>query len=271
MRNIFTTRGLAALADFASSNVLLGFDYDGTLAPIVADPARARIWPRARELLRRVARSYPCIVISGRAYDDITKRLARLPVWHVFGNHGSEPWAARPSAAATVSGWDRRLRARLRNFQGIVIENKTYSIAIHYRREHDHPTAQRAISAAVRGLANVRVRGGDHAINLIVADAPDKGATLQHARRVLACDRAIFVGDDETDEDAFESAPPTHLLGIRVGRTRDSGARFCLRSQRDIDGLLRVLLECRVHRGAPEKDITPGECVGRQCHFGSHR
>lgn len=91
MRNILTKTNLATLTDFASSSVLLAFDYDGTLAPIAPNPADARMRATTRQLLTRVARIYPSVVISGRAHHDLAKRLGRLPLWEVFGNHGAEP------------------------------------------------------------------------------------------------------------------------------------------------------------------------------------
>lgn len=62
---------------------------------------------------------------------------------------------------------------------------------------------------------------------------------------MLECDTAIYVGDDGTDESAFGSAPPESLLAIRVGKTGETRARFCLERQADINALLRVLLALR--------------------------
>src|SRR5262245_22056428 len=70
------------LAGFAHSNVLLAFDYDGTLAPIAPTPDAAQMRRDTRQLLTQVARLYPCIVISGRALDDLTRRFSRIPVWY---------------------------------------------------------------------------------------------------------------------------------------------------------------------------------------------
>jgi trehalose-6-phosphatase len=76
MRHILAKRHLPTLAHFASSNVLLAFDYHGTLASITSQPARAHLRDRTRRLLIAVARRYPCIAISGRGRDDVEKRLA---------------------------------------------------------------------------------------------------------------------------------------------------------------------------------------------------
>jgi trehalose 6-phosphate phosphatase len=233
------------LGSFALSNVLLAFDYDGTLAPIAASPARARLRSTTSTLLRRVATHYPCVVISGRALADISQRLQKIPLWYVFGNHGSEP-AVAPAPVDCTSEWLRVLRSALPADSGIVIEDKDHSIAVHYRRAPDPEGASEAIMRVAATLPGARVVGGRKAVNLLRRDAPDKGSALKYAMRAFACDVAMYVGDDDTDEDAFRALPPERLLGIHVGRApAGSHARFHLQGQRDIDLLLQRLLALR--------------------------
>ena len=59
----------------------------------------------------------------------------------------------------------------------------------------------------------------------------------------------MYVGDDETDEDAFGSGQPAQLLSIRIGRPAATSARYSLERQEDIDALLRALLLARDERG----------------------
>jgi trehalose 6-phosphate phosphatase len=235
-------RDLATLQGFALSNVLLAFDYDGTLAPIAATPGAARMRAETRHLLQRVASCYPCVVISGRALDDVTRRLAGVPVWYVFGNHGLEPAGGRPSL---VSSWRAILEDSLPDTEGLVIEDKGHSITIHYRDVHDKAEAMTAIQAAIAALPGARALPGVEAISLLPGGARHKGIALQEARRRFSCDTAMYVGDDGTDEDAFASAGPEQLLSIRVGRGGRSKARYCLERQQDIDTLLRVLVATR--------------------------
>ena len=144
MPDILARRHAPALAHFASSNVLLAFDYDGTLAPITAHPERARIRERTRRLLVAAAIRYPCIVI-GRGWSDVAARLDGIPLWHVYGNHGLEPWAQNAAHAATVRQWVDRLGC-LRVYPGLAIEDKTYSVAIHYRLVRRKRGVRRAIA-----------------------------------------------------------------------------------------------------------------------------
>jgi trehalose 6-phosphate phosphatase len=68
---------------------------------------------------------------------------------------------------------------------------------------------------------------------------------LRRIREEQICDTAIYVGDDETDEDVFHLDEPGQLLTIRVGGSPTTRAMFCLRSQGEIDQLLRCLVKMR--------------------------
>jgi len=242
---ILSRRHLPVLAQFAAANVLLAFDYDGTLAPIASTPGRARMRATTRRLLTRLAKCYPCVVISGRPLADLTRRLRQVPVWHLVGDHGYESRGETPKPTGHVREWVGRLRELLPANKGLLIERKRNSITVHYRHARDKRRLVTVITDAVRQLPGARAINGAEAINIIPAQGPNKGIALQQACRVFACDAALYVGDDDTDEDAFASAGPERLLSIRVGTRRPSMARYRLRRQEDLDLLLRALLELR--------------------------
>jgi trehalose 6-phosphate phosphatase len=250
MHHILAKRHSHKLAEFASSNVLLAFDYDGTLAPIVERPSLARMRPATRRLLAAVARRYPCVVISGRARQDLARRVGGVPVWHLSGNYGLEPWAQDAAYPPQVNEWVRQLERTLPAHQGITIENKTYSVTLHYRLAKHQRRAVKAIKQAISALRGARTLGGKHAISLVPRDAPSKGIALERARRLLACDTAIYVGDDDTDEEAFKAGRSDRLLGIRIGARARSRARYHLKDQDEIDDFLKTLIEFRPLRGA---------------------
>jgi trehalose 6-phosphate phosphatase len=247
MNHILSSENRPILERFARSNLLVGFDYDGTLAPIVARPDLAEMRASTRQLLRALALRYPCTVISGRARADVMSRLGSLPVLHVSGNHGLEPWAEKASYAAQVHDWVVRLTRDLAELPGVVVENKVYSMAVHYRLASDKTRALHAINKAIERLPGVRPIPGKDVVSLVPRDAPGKGAALEGARRLLVCETALYVGDDDTDEDAFRSAPPARLLSVRVGPSSRSRATYALKNQREIDGLLRQLVALRPH------------------------
>jgi len=245
MQTILADQQRALLAGFAHANVLLAFDYDGTLVPIAPTPAEPRMRETTRRLLIEAARLYPCVIISGRALDDLSERLAGVPVWYLFGNHGLEPPPPGTVSPTPASEWARELERRLPDDPGIVIEDKRYSLTIHYRNARDKRRAVEAIDRAVARLPGARALGGAEAVSLLPRGGGNKGVALQQACRWFACDSAIYVGDDATDEDAFSSTYPEKLLTIRVGAAADSHARFHLASQDEIDSLLEILVDVR--------------------------
>jgi trehalose 6-phosphate phosphatase len=245
MTYLFTRSNRELLEIFAWSNVLLAFDYDGTLAPLVHTPNEATMRASTRRLLRRVSELYPCVVISGRSRGDAIGRLRGVDLCRVVGNHGAEPSPAGAAMRRRVRQWLPVLEARLSRRQGVIVEYKRHSVAVHYRQSRHRSAARQAILAAARSLEDVRVIGGKLVVNLLVPDAPHKGLALERERAHFACDTVIYVGDDDTDEDVFQLDRPGRLLSIRVGRKRQSEAPYYIRNQAEIDKLLGALVALR--------------------------
>lgn len=250
MRYIFSAGNRNVLKKFAIPDTLVALDFDGTLAPIVRERNRAALRQTTRKLLAELAGQFPCVVISGRTRNDVQRRLRGTGIKDIVGNHGIEPWSTDPAMEKAVRCWLPLLRAALRQFRGVEIEDKRFSVAMHYRRERHKQRARRAIIAVSRELDAVRLIGGKQVINILPARAPHKGLAFEHQLMHSCCNRAIYVGDDDTDEDVF--ALPLHgrLLTIRVGLNRESLAGYYIRSQRDIDRLIRQLMESRARQCA---------------------
>lgn len=246
MKSILSQANREVLEQFVWSNVLLAFDYDGTLAPIVTDPERATMRQATRELLGELTRHYRVIVISGRAQPDVLERLRGLGVQEVVGNHGMEPWHASGRHIAEVQRWRPVLEACVASLRGVTIEDKSFSVAIHYRQSREKKKARAEILKAAAALGDVRVIGGKQVVNILPKDAPHKGIALERERERLRCDTAIYVGDDETDEDVFTLDQPGRLLTVRVGAKRTSAASYCIPDQLAMDELLRMLLDLRL-------------------------
>ncbi len=249
MKNILADVNRLVLEQFAWSNAVLAFDYDGTLAPIVPRPERAVMRESTRRLLEELSEAYPCIVISGRSQADVARRLRGTRVHEVIGNHGIEPWKANHQLQREVQRWHPLLAGQLSSLRGVVIEDKMFSIAVHYRQSREKRVAIAAILEAARALGDVRIVGGKQVVNILPANAPNKGSALMRERARLGCDTAIYIGDDETDEDVFVLDQPGQLLSIRVGHRPGSAARYFLRTQSDVDVLMRLLVELRRSAG----------------------
>ena len=231
---------------FARPGTLLGLDYDGTLAPIKRRPETARLSDSTRTLLRHVALEYPTVLITGRARRDARHLLGDLTDIEIIGSHGVEGLEApHKSLEARVAGWRAVLDRRLGAQPGIVIEDKRYSLSVHYRLSPRPSAARVAVMRAVTALQGARMVGGKSVINLLPHGAPHKGAALLAACGRHHSPRAIYVGDDETDEDVFALSQPEKVLTVRVGQRRGSAASYYLRTRGDVDKLLRLLLTRR--------------------------
>jgi trehalose 6-phosphate phosphatase len=256
MRYILARGTRDVLKQFGRSRVLLAFDYDGTLAPIVPDPARAAMRASTRALLERIAERYPCMVISGRSRADARRRLRGARTVEVVGNHGIEPWQTSTRSLQVVQRWRPVLARALARWPDVTVEDKGYSLAVHYRRSREKKNVRVAIDRVVSRLGEVRIIRGKQVVNLLPEDAPHKGVALEKARSRFGCDTAIYVGDDRTDEDVFGLDQPGQLLTVRVGKNSDSRAAYYLRDQREIDRFLRVLLAVR----PPQRHTSVESC-----------
>lgn len=251
MNHILDPGNVDVLAQYAWSRVLLAFDFDGTLAPIVAEREDARMRPTTRALLEQLCRRYPCAVISGRSCSDVAARLDGLSLRYIIGNHGLEPSEHISRFESEVAAVRPALEARLRDEGGVDIEDKRFSLAIHYRRSRRKRAARQAIHEAVASLpVPMRLVPGKLVVNVIPQSAPHKGDALIRTREQERADTAIYIGDDVTDEDVFALDQPGRLLSIRVGHSEASSAEYFLRDQREVDALLRRLVQLRLENDA---------------------
>lgn len=246
MRRMLATSEREVLAQLTGARVLLAFDFDGTLAPIVEDPARAQMRSVTAAHLAALCRRYPCAVISGRSRADVGRRLGAARPAYVVGNHGLEPGNQLRRFEAETAQALALLTELLAGTQGLELEDKRYSLAIHYRRARRKRAARLTIAQAVAALPQrQRVVPGKLVVNVVPADAPNKGDALLALRARAGADTALYVGDDVTDEDVFRLDQPGRLVSVRVGASRASAAAYHLRDQREIDSLLARLIELR--------------------------
>lgn len=247
MTYLFAPVGRAALHAFATGSTLHAFDLDGTLAPIVADPAGIAIQDEVRQCLIQLNGMAPVAVITGRSRADALNHLGFNPHCLV-GNHGAEGLPGEDAAGQDFirlcQGWKEQLALLLPHMSasGISLEDKGETIALHYRHAPDTSKARGSIRDAIARLTPApRVVSGIFVENIAPQDAPHKGAALEILMGHLGCHRAIFVGDDVTDEDVFRLGNPA-ILGIRVEKDGGSAAGFYLQGQHEIIQLLHEMI-----------------------------
>jgi trehalose 6-phosphate phosphatase len=244
---LFSDVGQEALRRFVSRDTLFAFDLDGTLAPIVADPAEIRISKPVRSGLARLSRLAATAVITGRARSDALKHLGFEPRYLV-GNHGIEGLPGYPGQEqelrTTVEQWEGQLLTLLppEIKAAILLERKGFSLSLHYRHAHDPRAVHAALLAAIdRLLPPPRRVGGKFVENLIPREAPHKGDALLRLMELSGSPRAFFLGDDETDEDVFRLDSPC-ILPVCVGIERPTAAQYHLKEQSETARLLEEIL-----------------------------
>ena len=246
MRHLFSIDGEQALESVMQQRPLLAFDFDGTLAPIVPRPHEALVPITVSQGLAQLAQSLPVAVITGRSVADVRPRLGFEPRY-IVGNHGAEdPSVGPPSAAGqALDSLRHRIAARAEAVRrcGVEVEDKQYSIALHYRRAHDAGTALVCIEELLQGIEPALKRfGGKCVVNVLAMGLPDKGDALAALMRRAEAQAAVFVGDDVNDEAVFMRAEP-HWLTVKIGRDDPlSRAMFFLDSDAELAVVLQKML-----------------------------
>ena len=215
-------RALVQLA--RTPRLLVACDYDGTLAPIVADPHQAKPLPESVHAMRSLA-ALPATtagVISGRALRDLAT-LSRLPdEVHLVGSHGSEfdigfVHQLEPESTQLRTSLQQSLQDIVRGQPGVSLESKPASVAVHVRQAE--PSVGEQVLDAVRsGPATwdgVHVTDGKAVIEVAVVQT-DKGNALEALRHQVNATAAVFIGDDVTDEKAFARLQGPDR-GLKVG------------------------------------------------------
>ena len=180
-QHLLSPAGEAALHAALSNTPLLGFDFDGTLAPIVTQPSQARVSVAVARRLELLAQRLPVAVITGRDVQDVAKRLSFTPQY-IVGNHGAEDPSDAPRAEHLQRALDPlrervRLQATALTAAGVVVEDKHLSIALHYRCAPDQERAQALITSLLDAPGEptrTKVFGGKRVVNVMAHDAPDK-------------------------------------------------------------------------------------------------
>ncbi|GGC74386.1 trehalose-phosphatase [Hoyosella rhizosphaerae] len=232
--------------------LLIACDYDGTMAPIVADPDLAYPNSASVRALRALAAlpSTTAAVISGRALRDLAT-LSRLPVEvHLVGSHGSEfEVGFVHEISSNAKDLLKRLAAELSEVSdahpGTTVELKPASVALHVRRAESDETGEQALAAVRVGAATwdgVQVTEGKAVIELAVITT-DKGQALDILRHQEGASAAVFFGDDVTDEKAFRRLHGPDI-GVKVGGG-DTLAGFRIESTNDVAMALAYLFEER--------------------------
>ena len=240
--------------------ILIGCDFDGTLAPLAPHADEVCLPQTTRAVLTRLS-AQPGVTlafISGRGLADLRRRVDLPGAWYA-GNHGLEMTDFAGSIvfapAAVEAGPALRqvlaeLSPALQHLPGVWIEDKQLTLSVHYRQSAAscHAEVEQRVRSTVRGVTALEVRPAKCIWEVRPAIDWDKGSVLRCflEQTRIPSHAAAFMGDDITDQDAFRELPDgwTFFVGDDGGST----ARLHLRDPQDSAELLQWLTEVRAAR-----------------------
>jgi trehalose 6-phosphate phosphatase len=253
-----------------AERVFCFLDYDGTLSPLAPTPDAAAPLAGTAPLLQELAGlpGTQVALVTGRTVADL-RRFLDVPGICYIGVHGLE--ISFPNGSVELSESVAMVRSVLRAIRrqveealggrpGILIEDKELALACHYRlASHADAASARRVVAAIaqsyqrRGVQIAVTHG--HAVIEIRSAFANKGKTV---RRLLGTHGPsalpVYIGDDQTDEDAFRLLPPESVT-IHVGpATTATAARYRLEDPGEVLRFLRAMVG---RRRRPEQ--VPGE------------
>jgi len=234
------------------------FDVDGTLSPIVNNPSHARVDIRFRSKLRQLSsrRGASVGILSGRSLA-MAQKMIRVPGLIYGGHHCLEIKGAglafvHPAAKhkkTLIENANSFLQACLRGVQGLVFENKGFSLSVHSRKlgENAQSRFRKTFIEFAKTkdfMTGLSVREGKRVFEILPKTNWNKGSALKVIRkRMPAKPMVLFAGDDHTDEDAFAALGKSDI-SIQIGFNPRSRACYYLKSQREVGRLLTEL--CKI-------------------------
>ncbi|MFT4042116.1 MAG: trehalose-phosphatase [Gordonia sp. (in: high G+C Gram-positive bacteria)] len=250
------------------ARLLVASDFDGCIAPIVSRPHDATPNAASITALRAAAdlTDTTAAVISGRALADLRLRTGlddarvRLVGSHgsefdegfshnQFGHNGANKAGFQQEITAAHTSLLTRVTAEFEsiahNHPGVSVETKPVSAALHVRNAAPDVAAA-ALSLARTGAATwsgVQVTEGKAVIELSVIET-SKGYALDLLRQEFAADAAIYLGDDVTDEKAFDHLRGEHDVSIKVGDGH-TAARYRIDSPDEVASVLWLVADSR--------------------------
>lgn len=235
--------------------LLVALDFDGTLAPEVDSPEKARALPEAVDAMRRLAAAprTRLALVSGRALASLLEVSEAGADVLLVGSHGvefrlDEPGAGLPLApdeVVRVGALRRALDAVVDELDEVWLEAKPAGFALHTplaSAEVAERAQADALAAAEAAVEGVTVRRGKNVLEFSVRSAT-KGEAVDQLRRYTQADAVLFAGDDVTDEDAFQ-ALLAHDVGVKCG-PGETAATFRVDAPEDVAHVLATLATFR--------------------------
>jgi trehalose 6-phosphate phosphatase len=242
-----------------NNNPVIFLDYDGTLSPIVARPEDAVLSEGMKRTLTELAKIYTVAVVTGRDKEDV-EQLVGIEELVYAGSHGyiiSGPdglFMEHPESEKIIPKLDeieKELQVVLEErTRGTQLDRKKYAIGIHYRnaRPQDEDVVKELVDEMLRKYPGHKKGAGKKIMEIKPDTDWHKGkAVLWIMKKLAAANNALalYIGDDITDEDAFEAIKP-HGIGILVGgHGQNTHARYWLKNVFQVQEFFKKLIQLK--------------------------
>lgn len=240
----------------AISNIYLFLDYDGTLTSIVARPELANLLPNVKSLLRKLTRNhkFSIAIISGRSIKQLRQKV-KIRGIGLVGNHGLEIESptlkyVHPLAKKSISvikDIKNRLNTACKPIKGSFIEDKGLTLSLHFRlvKKKDYPALKQSIHKVLVPYLigkKVKITRGKKVLEIRPAVKWDKGSLVDYLlRRKKRMILPIYIGDDETDENAFKRLRKKGITVFVGRRNTTSNAEYYVKDTKEVVVFLGLL------------------------------
>ncbi|KAK9063156.1 hypothetical protein SSX86_017026 [Deinandra increscens subsp. villosa] len=257
--------------------IVVFLDYDGTLSPIVSDPDSAFMSDQMREAVRDVSSCFPTAIISGRSREKVYD-FVKLEGVYYSGSHGMDTIGPALKTNSYDKGYQQRsfdnegneftvfqpaqeflpavkkmlteVKERTQSIPGVAVEDNRFCISVHYRhvKDEDYGRLEEEVKLMLANHADFHLTKGKKVLEIRPSIKWNKGDALKYLLETLGFHDSgdvfpIYIGDDQTDEDAFKVLRERgEGYPILVSTTpRDTMALYSLHSPSEVQSFLTRL------------------------------
>jgi len=248
---------------FKKKPIALFLDYDGTLTRIVSHPRLANLSPSMKKTLKQISLNKKIVssIVTGRSLTDIQKKVGLSAISYI-GNHGFEIQGKQfrythPKGTVSKKIFKKivpLLEEQLKSFRGIFIEDKGFTLSVHYRKLNPAKVSQakkavHLILSSYLEKEQIRMTQGKKVWEIRPPVQWNKGLAVRwFLKKINSKNKKkyfpIYIGDDKTDEDAFEILNKSGLtIKVVDKKSAKSAASFYLNNTGEVLELLKRIDE----------------------------
>ena len=235
--------------------VAIFLDYDGTITPIVDRPEEAFLAAATRDRLDVLSKRCPVTIVTGRDVE-VARKFIQLDQLTYAGCHGLDIQGPVGSGMRhqvagehlpVIDSVEAYLRQELQHVNGLIVERKTYGVSVHYRlvKPIEVQLVNTVVENAMWRFKGLRRENGKKVFELVPDVLWDKGVAVRWILRNIVdtpC-TPIYIGDDQTDENAFGVLEDRGVPIVVADDERMTAAHYRLRNTDEVMRLIDLIID----------------------------